>query len=99
MKLKQDLGRRSHREIIYVDVTEEDLFNLRKDIVSYVVGRKVKGEEIREINPDFSHIHGLEYIERKEKSVFYEFYKHEGNGKRGVLAYFSIFREAHIEIM
>lgn len=99
MKLKLDLARRSYREIIYVDVNEKDLFNLRKDVASYAVGRKVRGEEIRELDFDPLAIHGLDYSKRNEIRASYEFFKHQDNMRKGTIAYFPASNEAHIELM
>jgi len=99
MKLKLDLARRSYRELIYVDVNGKDFFRLKKDVASYAAGRKVRGEEIRELNLDPLAIAGLDYDKRTEIRASYEFFKHQDNGRKGSIAYFPASNEVHIELM
>jgi|SRR3989344_4336311 len=99
MKLKLDLARRCYRELIYVEVNKEDFFNLRKDVASYAVGRKVRGREIKELDSDPLAIPGLDYSKRSEIRASYEFFKHQDNMRKGTIAYFPVSNEAHIEFM
>lgn len=91
------------RRYCYLDVSEEKLFNLRKEVVSHVLRRKLSDEEIRKLDSDASSIRDLSYNRRKESYGHLEFFKHinvdneDSNGRRGHIAYFAREREARVE--
>ena len=96
MRLKLD-ARLYYRDKVYVDVSESDLFNLRKKMASRIVGRTLEDEEIRRLDSEPSHISGLDYSRKKDRYCCLEFFRHSGNGRRGSIAYFAGQKEALVE--